>query len=98
MCTLLTMFVLAKSRLSFNPELLDRSCRTNKDTRTSYSTEISSNIDLSTEDKFMWNKHKFERNRPSMYILMRTNEEYLQSFDEGATASSSSPCPTPLLK
>jgi hypothetical protein len=31
-CTLLTTFVLAKSRLSFDPELPDRSCRTNKDT------------------------------------------------------------------
>jgi hypothetical protein len=36
--------------------------------RASYSTEISPNTDLSTKDKFMWNKHKLERNMPSMYI------------------------------
>ena len=34
--------------------------------KTSYSTEISSNIDPSTADKLMWNKHKFERNRTSI--------------------------------
>jgi hypothetical protein len=34
--------------------------------KTSYSTEISSIIDPSIVDKFMWNKHKFERNRPSI--------------------------------
>ena len=34
----------------------------------SYSTKINSNTDLSTEDKFMWNKHKIERNEPSMYV------------------------------
>jgi hypothetical protein len=31
-CTFLMAFVLAQSRLSFDPELLDKSCRTNKDT------------------------------------------------------------------
>ena len=34
--------------------------------KTSYSTEISSNIDPSTIDKLIWNKYKFERNRPSI--------------------------------
>jgi hypothetical protein len=29
-CTLLATFVLAKSMLSFDPELPDRSCKTNK--------------------------------------------------------------------
>jgi hypothetical protein len=40
----------------------------------SYSTEISSNIDLSIEDKIMWNKHMFERNRPSIDVLIRTSK------------------------
>jgi hypothetical protein len=57
-------FVLAKSKLSFDPKLLDRSCRTNKDT-TNFLFYIDY-IDLSTEEKFMWNKHKFERNRPNI--------------------------------
>jgi hypothetical protein len=57
-------FVLAKSKLSFNPKLLDRSCRTNKDTPNFLFYRYYT--DLSNEDKFMWNKHKFERNRPSI--------------------------------
>jgi hypothetical protein len=34
--------------------------------KTSYSIDISSIIDPSTVDKLIWNKHKFERNRPSI--------------------------------
>ena len=64
----------------------------------SYSTDIRSNIDLSTEDKLMWNKHKFERNRPSIDVLIRTSKSTYNPLDEGATASSNSPCPTPFLK
>ena len=32
--------------------------------KTSYSIDISSNIDPSTAEKLIWNKHKFERNMP----------------------------------
>jgi hypothetical protein len=31
-CTFLMAFVLVQSRLSFDPKLLDKSCKTNKDT------------------------------------------------------------------
>jgi hypothetical protein len=41
---------------------------------TAYSIEISSNIDPSIADKLMWNKHQFERNMPSIDILMRTSK------------------------
>ena len=33
---------------------------------TYYSTKISSIIDPSTGDKLIWNKHKFEKNRPGI--------------------------------
>jgi hypothetical protein len=65
---------------------------------TSYSIEVISNIYPSTADKLMLNKHKFERNRPSIDVLIRTNKITYNPLDEGATASSSSPCPTPFLK
>ena len=65
---------------------------------TSYSTDISSNTDLSSKDKLMWNKHKFERNRPSIDVLIRTTKSTYNPLDEGATTSSRSPCPIHLLK
>ena len=68
------MFVLANSKLSFDPSSLIDLVEKTKIQWTSYSTEISSNIDLSTEDKLMWNKHKFERNRSSIDILIRTSK------------------------
>ena len=47
--------------------------------KTSYSTKINSNIDPSTIDKLIWNKYKFERNRPIIYCINENkNEEYLQ--------------------
>jgi hypothetical protein len=69
-CTLLTAFVLARSKMSSLIGLVKQK----KTQRTSYSIDIISNIDLSIEDKFMWNKHKFERNRPSIDILIRTSK------------------------
>jgi hypothetical protein len=57
---------LQSPRLSFDPELPDRSCKTKKVQKNSYSTDISSNIDPSTANKLIWNKHKFERNKPNI--------------------------------
>jgi hypothetical protein len=48
--------------------------------KTSYSTEISSNIDPSTVDKLIWNKYKFERNRPSIDCI-NENKVLLTAMD-----------------
>jgi hypothetical protein len=55
-------FVLAKSRLSSSIGPVEQI----KIQWNSYSTEIRSNIDPYIADKLIWNKHKFERNRPSI--------------------------------
>jgi hypothetical protein len=52
--------------MSFDLELPDRPCKQTKVQKTSYSTKINLNIDPPTVDKLIWNKHKFERNRPSI--------------------------------
>jgi hypothetical protein len=48
--------------------------------KTSYSIEISSNIDPSTIDKLIWNKYKFERNRPSIDCI-NENKVLLTAMD-----------------
>ena len=52
---------------------------------TSYSTKISSIIYPSTADKLIWNKYKFERNRPSMNLNW---SEQSVTYNHGCECSS----------